>query len=484
MRIGNQVAVLTLSRLANYGLMLLSPIVLVRLMPIADFGRYREFVLYAAVLCGIAGFSLYEGLLYFIPLHPKSPWRMVRQSIGLTACSSAIVVAALVAADLLSGGAVVGAYLAPLALYVLLLVNVDFWEFFLIATRRPSRVLLYTAARLTARMVVSIIVAATVGEVEALIWSLVAVEAVRLIVSVLVWRALDRSADEPPVPGAWRAQLRYCMPTGITVVLGMVRRNMSTLVVAKLLGPVALARFTIGKYGEPIVITVRNSLTSVILPEMVRREEREARSSLALWKRATVINAIILFPIAAIVARYADVLIDLVFGAAYRPAAIAMQLYMLVVIRECFDFSPVLRSAGRTGGLLYASVTGLTAGAIALWFLMPWAGIAGAMGSLVIASWVDVLCLSAVACRLRKVSPVELVPWSGMLRVGLAAAVSAAVLEPFWITTFGSIGIVLAVVCYLALFVGLAALMRVSEVFLLFDWLRRSAFARAELRGH
>jgi O-antigen/teichoic acid export membrane protein len=54
--IGNRAAILTLSRLANYGLMLVSPIVLVRLLSVADFGRYREFLLYASILQSFAVF--------------------------------------------------------------------------------------------------------------------------------------------------------------------------------------------------------------------------------------------------------------------------------------------------------------------------------------------------------------------------------------------------------------------------------------------
>ena len=38
----------------NYGLVLISPMVLVRLLSADDFGRYREFLVYAGLLGGIA----------------------------------------------------------------------------------------------------------------------------------------------------------------------------------------------------------------------------------------------------------------------------------------------------------------------------------------------------------------------------------------------------------------------------------------------
>ena len=43
--VGNRAAVLTLARLANYGLMLVSPVILVRLLTVAQFGRYMGHVL-------------------------------------------------------------------------------------------------------------------------------------------------------------------------------------------------------------------------------------------------------------------------------------------------------------------------------------------------------------------------------------------------------------------------------------------------------
>jgi O-antigen/teichoic acid export membrane protein len=486
MKLGSQAVILTVSRLANYGLMLLSPLVLVRLMPVETFGQYREFILYAAILYSLAGFSIYEGLLYFVPSHPLSPWRMVRQAVALTACSSGIVVMALIGLDFAFGGEVVGAYLLPLCIYTLLLVNVDFWEFFFVATRRPALVIRYTAARLGARMIASILAAALVGTVESIIWSLIAVEAVRFVASIIVWRMLDRSAEEPPVPNALRAQFRFSAPTGLTILIGMFRRNLSMVAVAKLLGPVPLAHFAIGKYGEPIVTTLRNSLTAVILPEMVRRHEGNNAESLALWRRATVVNAIILFPVVALVLRFATPLVDVAFGQAYLPAALLMQIYMIIVVRECFDFSPLLRSAGRTAGLVYAGTAGLVAGLIALWILLPRAGIVGAMGAFVISSYVDAAGQAIAACRVRKVGLGELVPWWSVVRTALAAlAAGGVVMHSFWISAFGIAGVVLASLCYLIVFVLLIAILRVPEAYLLLNWVRKLGFfSRAELRGH
>src|SRR4051812_47498156 len=99
---------------------------LVRLISVRQFGEYREFVLYASLLQSFAAFTIPDGLLYFIPKHPDSPWRVVRQSVALTAIASIAVVAGMVVLDFVMGGTLVGAFLLPLALYALFMVNLDF----------------------------------------------------------------------------------------------------------------------------------------------------------------------------------------------------------------------------------------------------------------------------------------------------------------------------------------------------------------------
>ena len=81
--IAKQAAVVSLSRFANYGLVLFSPIVLVRLFTVGEFGRYREFLVYSSVLASITAFSIPNSLLFFVT--------QIRPDLGSTSakpCSS------------------------------------------------------------------------------------------------------------------------------------------------------------------------------------------------------------------------------------------------------------------------------------------------------------------------------------------------------------------------------------------------------------
>ncbi len=478
--LGNRTAILTLARLASYGLQLISPIFLVRLLTVADFGRYREFLLYAAILQAFAQFSINDSLLYCVPANPRSPWRLARQTALLTLCSSVLVVLVLVALDTGSGGRLVSGYLLPLAAYTLFSVNLDFWEYFWLANGRARPVFFYSAGRLAVRVLVVVVTASMTHDFRAVIWALVALEGARLVAAGIAMLVFDRSRREPALSEPWRDQLRFCIPSGTASLLAMLNRNISNVIVARSLGAVALAQYAIGRFGEPVVATVRNSVSAVILPEMVRKGNQTGGTALALWQKATVVNAIMLFPIVVLVARYAQPLVVMVFGASYLSAALIMQIYMLVVIRECFDFAPALRAVNRTRPLVESNVAGLLACTVALLLLIPVAGLAGAMIAFVIASYVDVTWLGWRTLQAYGVRVRDLLPWWSIARTALAAAVASVLIaNSVWTDVFGRAGIVLAGLAYLAAFALLLQVMRIPEAMVLQAWGKRLVFRRA-----
>ena len=473
--LGNRTAILTLSRIANYGLMLISPVFLVRLLSVADFGRYREFLLYGALLQAFAQFSINDSLLYCVPANPASPWRVARQTALLTFCSSSLVVLVLIALDSATSEAIVHGYLWPLVAYTLVSVNLDFWEHFWLANRRVQPVFVYSAARLAVRVVVVVVSAALTHDFRVVIWALVVLEAARFVAAAVYFLVADRSRHEPPLHEPWRDQLRYCLPSGAASLLATLNRNVSNVIVARLLGAVALAQYAIGRFGEPVVTTLRNSISASILPEMVRKDRGTGGgTALELWQKATVINAIMLFPVIALVTRYAEPLVTLVFGTSYTTAALIMQIYMLVVVRECFDFAPALRAVNRSRYLVESNVAGLLSCTAAMFLLIPRWGLAGAMCAFVIGSYVDAMWLGWRTLSAYQVGVRQLLPWRSIARTALAAAMAGVlIVSSVWTEVFGRVGIAIASVVYLAAFALLLQALRIPEAMVLQAWGKR-----------
>jgi O-antigen/teichoic acid export membrane protein len=473
--LANRAAFLTLARLLNYGLMLVSPIILARVLPVEDFGHYRQFLLYVAILQSIGNFGVYDSLLYFIPHSPDSPWRLVRQSAALVFVTTSLLSIGLIVAETVSGGALLGGHLWPLVLYLMLSMNMDPWEYYLLAHHRTGHMFMYSASRLLARLVVVCTVAIVTHDVATIIWSLVALEAVRLVGACIVYLKLDRSASEPPLAEPWRAQLRFCIPSGSASMIAMLNRNLSSLYVSAMLGVAGLAQFAIGRFAEPIVTIVRNSISAVVLPEMVRRGRDPKANPLALWRRSAVMNTIFMLPVAILVGRYAWHLVTTLFGQDYAPAASVMQIYTLILVRECFDFAPALRATGTATPIVYSNLAALVVGGITMLVLVPYAGISGAMLGAVVASFVDAIWQARSLAKFHGVSVTSLIPWSSVLRTALAAGVAASVVvSPIWTDALGFAGIILACATYGVAYLVLLKLMRVPEADVLFATLRRT----------
>lgn len=483
MGMGNRVALLAITRFANYGLMLVSPVVLVRLLTVPQFGSYREFLLYVGIMQTIAGFGIAESLLYFVAAYPASPWRIVRHIVLLTFGCSASVVALLVAGDILSHGALVGPYRWPVAACTLCATNLDFWECLWVAQRRPIALFVYSAGRLALRLTVVIVAAALTHDVRVIVWSFVALEGARLLLAALALRVLDRSASEPRLVHPWRELMRFCVPSGVAALLAMVSRNVSSVSVVKLVGSAALAQYAIGRFGEPIVITLRNSVSTVVLPEMVRQDRAARDGALALWRRAIVTNAIFLFPVAVLVGRFAHPLVVTVSGPSYAPAALVLQLYMFVVLRECFDFAPPLRAANRTTPMVASNVASALACLAGAFALVPVQGVAGAMAAYAIACFVDASILAVATLRVYRTTIAALLPWAHLARVTVAALVAGVVL--FAAAPGGlpeALADAIAGIVYLAAFAVLLHVLRVPEAHQLAGWVRRT-FSAIALKG-
>jgi O-antigen/teichoic acid export membrane protein len=473
--LANRAAYLSLARLANYGLLLVSPIILARVLSVEDFGHYREFLLYGTLLQAFGGFAIYDSLLYFIPAHPDNPWRIIRQTTALTFCSTVVTAVALVLFDLASGGAVVGPYLWQLVLYLMLSVNIDFWEMYWLANQRSAAMFAYSAGRLIARLLVVTIVATVTRNVAIIIWSLIALEALRLLGAAIAFLRLDRSAHEPVLDEPWRGQLRFCLPSGTGGLIANINRQFASVFVAKALGAVSLAHFAIGRFPEPVIAIVRNALSTVLLPEMVRRSRDSGGVQIPLWRRATVINTMLLLPFIVLVIRYAEPAVTTVFGNDYAAAAPLMQIFMLSILRECFDFAPALRAMNQVSPLVYSNLAALVAGAVAMVVLVPPFGVNGAMTAAVVATYVDAVWQARSVARRLGISTSALIPWGSVGRTTVAAIGACAVIvSPMWTDALGFGGVVLAGAAYMAAYVLLLKVLRVPEAELLFASVRRT----------
>jgi O-antigen/teichoic acid export membrane protein len=441
----------------------ISPLILARLLVVADFGRYREFLLYVTVLTGIASFGINSSLLRFVPRDPLQGWGFVNQSIIMTLVASTLVGAASLLLNTIAGGALMGQYALPAVIYAWLFVNFDFWEALWLAERRPYSVWGYTTGRLLARIAVVTIAAALTRDVNAIIWSLIGLETVRVMLAMHGWHVRNRMAPSGSA-GSWAEQLQYCVPYGFALILATLTKSLGGLFITKLLGPVALAHYAIGIYAQPVMTVLRNAISDVLLGEMAARRKDDRAGALALWRRSSVATFIILIPCGVLLARFADTIVTTLFSSEYRPAVPIFQIYVIALLRESFDFSVALRTINKTAPMLRSNLVALVLTAGLMWLLVPRWGLIGAVSSFVIARLVEGALLAYQTLQAYEIGLRELADWPDLFKsIAAAAAASVILFGTFWTDVLGFAGAVLASALYLVAFVLLLRLAGVRE---------------------
>lgn len=346
--------ILVICRTLNFGvIVLLSPMVMVRIFEVEAYGQYREFVLYYLLIAGIVSFAAISNLIYFVPKYPEKQ----RQSVTHTA---------LILMGLGTLGAV-GVYAAkgiilantsydfilPLMLQVFFLINFDYFESYYLGKRRSDIVLYYSTARAAIRMAAIILVAWFTRDVYAVIWTLVAVEALKCVfVLAVTGRLFVRKLDRELL----KEQVKYIVPLGTATSISRTNIQLSKVVVTSTLGAGQLALYSIGSYQVPLINIIRASIMDALFPDMTQASEE---NRIQLWKRATVVLCFIIFPLFTVFLYHAGTVIGTLFTTKYLAAVPLFRIYLFLMILQCFDMATPLRSMNRNVFFIVGSILSL-----------------------------------------------------------------------------------------------------------------------------
>ncbi len=417
------------ARLLNQALALLSPLLLVRLLEISEYGRYRQFMATALFITSLAGFALSTNLNYLIARTPQ------RQSVDITNTCLLMLAVSFVSALVV---VVLRAWIVPpeienawllLAAYVFLVLNLEVLVAYWLAHRQSFQIMVYTVTMTVWR--IGTLLAATfwLRDVEMIFVTIVCAEALKNL-WIYVWLRRRGLLVFRWDPEAMREQIRLVVPLGAGSLLYKLN-DFGKVVVANQLGPVQLAIYTTAAYQVPLVNIVQGALADVIFPDMVKRSQRDATQGLLLWKRAQVLIFAAICPAWVLLTYFAEPLVRVLFTDAFIGAVPYFQVFLLLMVRQCFQFSTPLRSIQDNKSFAHANLIALLINAGLILALMPRFGLWGpTLGLLIGQTWTSVYLGSRVLKRL-KLPLSELCQWS---KLGLALASSLVALAALHIS--------------------------------------------------
>lgn len=465
-------AILSFSRFTNQAIAVLSPVLLVRLLSVEEYGSYQQFNLYALLLLPLVTFSINGSLVYLVPKHPEREKVWITQVVFFLLVTNAIMfVATSLFGDVIRASTEID-FLAELQLYLFVL-SFEFLETYWLAKKRADLVLYYSTGRLFLRTSTILIAAFLSGSVETIIQSLLIMETIRCI-AIFVYAAAKKWFVVESTRESMRLQLAYFLPLGIGAVIDTLNAGAGRLFVSVMAGTEALAFYTIGMFATKIVEVLRGSIADVIFPDMVEVKSSVLKDALPLWKRATVAYAILIFPVAISFFVYADAIVTVLFTTEYSAAIPVFALFALKLFALCFDFHLPLRVQNANRFFLVAIIFALAINLCLLYPTYTAFGLKGPVVASIVAQWGVVIYLARKTMRIYGISVRELVLWSELAKVLAAALIGVPVLllgqtlleSNFWRgVVFGP--------TYLAVYVAALALLKVEHAYAFADVVKR-----------
>jgi O-antigen/teichoic acid export membrane protein len=412
-------AVLASARLLNQALALLSPLLLVRLLEISEYGRYRQFMATAMFVTSLAGFALSANLNYLIARSPD------RQSVDISNTCLLMLGVSMVSALLVF---LLRQWIVPpeiadswllLAVYVFLFLNLEVLVSYWLAHGQSVQVMGYTLVVTLWRLATLLAATYWLRDMEIIFVTLICAEALKNL-WIYVW--LRRKGllvfrwDGP----AMREQLRLVAPLGAGSVLYKLN-DFGKVVVGNQMGPVPLAIYTTAAYQVPLVNIVQGALADVIFPDMVRRSKRDPSQGLLLWKRAQVLIFAVICPAWALMTYWAEPIVRVLFTETYVAAVPFFQVFLLLMLRQCFQFSTPLRSVEDNKSFAHANLVALLINAGLIVALMPRFGLWGPTLGLVVGQTWSSFYLGTRVLKRYQLPLSELCQWS---KLGLALLAS------------------------------------------------------------
>lgn len=363
-----------------------SAMVLSRLLSKADFGTYQQTLLSYNLAAPLLAMGLPLALYYFLPRNrDRMRGTLVENLLLLGVCGLAFMLFMFLGGNRLLASRAgepnptlerTLLIFAPYALFMLPAMAVSA---VLVSTDHYRRLAMYNWMSRLAMLALAI------G--ACLIWrspsgavagQVVGAAAVFLPAMLLMWRSCPEGPSAPTWRGM-REQIVYSFPLGLMRGFGALRSQLDKLIVAAMFGAEAYAVYAVGAVELPLVGVLSTSITGVLLPEATRltQEDRKAEA-LALWRRAAVKSALLVFPMTVFFVAMAPETMRVLFTKEYEGSAAPFRVYTLQLPLRIVNVGNLFLSAGKGKLLLWINVASLLVNAVLSFTLVSSLGPVGA----------------------------------------------------------------------------------------------------------
>ncbi len=431
MKLGLRAALITAGRTLVKLSQLLMAVVLVRLMAPEAWRQVALIITIYTAAVDLGTLNLQQGVYYFYGrVEPTERRKLALHTAGLLAVTALIAAGVVLALQPIlrrAPYAVDPAVIRVLAAALLLEIPAAATPQLLLAAERPGPSAAFMTLFSFLQLLALALPFALGGGIHEATWALLGYAALKLTTfGILVLR----TTPPGPIPFDWgllRAQIVFTLPLGLAMGASVLNRQIDKWFVA------ALDAHNFGSYvlaaqEIPFVTILPYAVGAVLATRMVHAFQVKKKGlALAYWHAITARMLLLVIPLSVGFVLCGREVFTLLFTGRFALAILPFQIYALILLHRVAEYGLVLRAAGDTRSLWWASVTLLGCNVL---FSLPLTLLLGMLGTALgtllanAVAWIYVLRRIAAAME---VSFTQVLPWRLYGRVlGLAAAAALA----------------------------------------------------------
>lgn len=221
-------------------------------------------------------------------------------------------------------------------------------------------------------------------------------------------------------------QIRYATPLGMSSIVGAISGAADKAMISLYFAAGEYATYANGAVEIPLIVIVTSSVTSVLMPELVKRfENNQVAEMLALWHNAIRKVALIFISMMSFFIVFGNEIIVILFSEKYLGSVIFFQIYLCALPMRVANYGPILMAIGKTRYIFTISIIGMVSNIVLNYIFIRLFGMKGAAIASVIAAYLLAL-LSIMAIKKELgVSLASVFPWKMFLKMSLISLVVA-----------------------------------------------------------
>lgn len=370
------------SKLVGYGVRLVLPYFLVRLLTVADFGAYRQFFLLEVYIGALFQLGLNQALYYFIPRDLRNAGayflNTVLMNVIVTAVAFTVIGMAVGPLSRWLNMSILHDAFWKLASYVVILMLAIACDCYLTASQNVKAAAFFEIAGQTLVSVFCVAAAFLTLRLDAVLIALVAARALQLLAMLVYihWRLHGFRAERYFF--GIREQIRYGIVLGSSGTIFSMLTRLHEFFVSRYYGTEAYAVYSAGCTELPFIQMFVQSLAVVSLGQFALLEQQKDWEGIRqLWRRILTSCYAASLPFVLLLLLVSKPLILFMFTGTYADAVPIFRINTLIKLGLVFNSSMVLRAMSRNDISIWANAVSLVLAPVLLYAGMVLGGMVG-----------------------------------------------------------------------------------------------------------